>query len=223
MGVDLRCGIYAGSEEVLAEQPDVVIVATGGMPDTEWLEGAQYCETPWDILGATTTQTGDILVYDGTGRHDAPSTALHLAGQGATVRYVTPDDSLSQEVEYSTRAIYRKAFKEQNIAFTTEYRLISLRKNNRIIGTFRHELTGDILEIEADRFVVEQGTYPLDEVFTELRDLSKTMVSLISALCSKSERNQRETATAAFNYIVSAMPSQAGMCMPQSTTRCVFV
>lgn len=172
LNVDLRCGIYAGRDEILAETPDIVVIATGGLPDTEWLEGAEFCETPWDILGATTPQTGDILVYDGTGRHDAPSTALHLAGQGATIRYVTPDDSLSQEVEYSTRAVYRKSFKQHNITFTTEHRLISVRKSNRLTGTFRHELTGDILEMEADRFVVEQGTFPLDDVFSELRALS---------------------------------------------------
>ncbi len=39
--VDIRFNTYAEADDVLAEEPDLVIVATGGVPNTEFLaEGA---------------------------------------------------------------------------------------------------------------------------------------------------------------------------------------
>ena len=37
LGVEVRLNSYAEAEDVVALEPDVVIVATGGMPDTAWL------------------------------------------------------------------------------------------------------------------------------------------------------------------------------------------
>jgi NADPH-dependent 2,4-dienoyl-CoA reductase/sulfur reductase-like enzyme len=41
LGVDVRCNVYAGADDILAENPDAVIVATGGLPDTDWLPGGE--------------------------------------------------------------------------------------------------------------------------------------------------------------------------------------
>src|SRR5262249_48795254 len=41
LGVEVRLDTYAEAEQVLREQPDAVIVATGGLPNTEWLDGAK--------------------------------------------------------------------------------------------------------------------------------------------------------------------------------------
>lgn len=174
LGVDVRCGIYAGQDDVLAENPDTVIIATGGLPDLDWLEGAEHCETVWDVLAATTGATGDVLIYDGTGRHEGISTALHLAEQGASVHLVTIDDSLGQEIEYSSRAVYRKQFKQRGIRVTVDHHLIRVERgtSNQVTAIFRHELTGDLLEIVTPRLIVERGTLPLDEIFQALRETS---------------------------------------------------
>jgi len=174
LGVDVRCNVYAGPDDILAEAPDAVIVATGGLPDLEWLPGGEHCETIWDVLGATTPSSGEILFYDGTGRHEGISTALHLAEQGASVHLVTIDDSLGQEIEYSSRAIYRKQFCQHGIEVTVDHHLVRVERDasNRLKAVFKHELTGDMLELSAPRIVVERGTLPLDEVFHALRDRS---------------------------------------------------
>ena len=42
-GVELRTNVYAEAEDVLREGPDVVIVATGGVPNLDFLiEGAEH-------------------------------------------------------------------------------------------------------------------------------------------------------------------------------------
>lgn len=191
LGVDVRCGIYAGSDEVQAENPDTVVIATGGLPDLDWLPGGEHCETIWDVLAATTPATGDILLYDGTGRHEGISTALHLAEQGAALHLVTIDDSLGQEIEYSSRAVYRKQFKQRGIKVTVDHHLIRVeRAANQLTAIFKHELTGDLLELVTPRLIVERGTLPLDEVFQALRETSvnKGVTSLPALIDGKPQR-----------------------------------
>ena len=109
LGVAVRLDTYAGEADILAEQPDAVVVATGGLPDVEgWLKGAEYCTSTWDVLANPAEAKDDVLVFDGTGRHQAASTALHLAEQGRHVQFVTLDDNVGLEMEYSSRVVYRK-------------------------------------------------------------------------------------------------------------------
>jgi hypothetical protein len=51
-------------DDVLREQPDAVIIATGGLPDTEWLDGAEYCDTVWQVLEDPSRAKKDGLIYD---------------------------------------------------------------------------------------------------------------------------------------------------------------
>jgi 2,4-dienoyl-CoA reductase-like NADH-dependent reductase (Old Yellow Enzyme family) len=174
LGVDVRCNVLAEADDLLAEAPDVAIVATGGMPDTAWLEGKELCQTAWDVLSSTMPQHGDIILFDGTGRHEAASSALTLAGAGCQVRFVTPDDSLCQEVEYTTRAVYRKQFRAHGIEVNLDHQLVKVARTNAntLRATFRHELTGDLLDMTGSNVVVERGTTPLDTLFHELRSKS---------------------------------------------------
>ena len=51
-----RCGSTATPRRRTCwpSSPDAVIVATGGVPDTDWLAGAEHCTSVWDVLiGAT--------------------------------------------------------------------------------------------------------------------------------------------------------------------------
>lgn len=98
LGVAIRFNTYAEAETILAEEPDIVIIATGGIPDTEWLEGAELCDNVWDLLTGTVAGKQEVLIYDGTGRQAAPSCALQLAQQGKSVCIATPDEALNVEM-----------------------------------------------------------------------------------------------------------------------------
>lgn len=170
LNVDVRCDTYAEMSDVLAEAPDIVLIATGGMPDMDWLDGGEHCLSVWDVLSSTTVLSGDVIFYDGTGRHEAISTALHLAERGASVHFVTMDESLAQEVEYSSRAVYRKQFRQRGIRTVPDHALVKVTREggNGLMATFRHELTGDVLELSASTVVVERGTTPFDGLFHDL-------------------------------------------------------
>ncbi len=84
LGVEVRLNRYAEAADVLAEQPSAVIIATGGLPDTEWLDGAEHCTTVWDMLVDASQAKDDVLVYDGTG--PAPGGVLRAAPGGTRPR-----------------------------------------------------------------------------------------------------------------------------------------
>jgi 2,4-dienoyl-CoA reductase-like NADH-dependent reductase (Old Yellow Enzyme family) len=169
LGVDVRLNTYATAAEVRAERPDAVIVATGGLPDTEWLDGAEHTTTVWQVLSNPSEAKDDVLIYDGVGRHQAVSCALHLAEQGRGVQFVTLDDQIGQEMEYNSRTVYRKRFAKNRVRSTIDHALIRVRPaGNALVATFRHQLTGEEMELTAAQVIVEAGTLPVDEVFDEL-------------------------------------------------------
>jgi 2,4-dienoyl-CoA reductase-like NADH-dependent reductase (Old Yellow Enzyme family) len=170
LGVDVRTNTYAGPSDVLARSPDAVIVATGGVPDLSWIEGGELCSTVWDVLGGATNAKEDVIVFDGTGRHPAVSCALHLAELGRHVQFVTLDDNVGLEMEYSSRVVYRQRFSMRGVRTTTDHQLVGVRQSgNGLVATFRHELTGEPLQLQAAQVVVENGTVPVDDVFSGLR------------------------------------------------------
>jgi thioredoxin reductase len=170
LGVDVRLNAYASVDDVLAEAPDVVIIATGGLPDLDGLEGAAHCSSVWDVLTAGEAGRGDVLIYDGTGRHQAVSCALHLAEQGRDVQFVTIDDNIGLEMEYSARVVYRKRFSQNGVRSLIDHQLLGVQPHgNQLRARFRHELTGAVTELTASQVVVERGTVPVDEMFHALR------------------------------------------------------
>jgi len=171
LGADVRLNSYALADDVMRAQPDAVIVATGGMPDTGWLDGAEHCTTVWDLLSGAAAAKDEMIVYDGTGRHQAVSCALHLAEQGRAVQFVTLDDNIGVEMEYNARVVYRKRFAEHRVRTTIDHQLERVEPSgNGLLATFRHELTGAVMELRAPQVVIENGTAPVTETFDALRD-----------------------------------------------------
>jgi 2,4-dienoyl-CoA reductase-like NADH-dependent reductase (Old Yellow Enzyme family) len=170
LGVDVRLDTYATEDDILRERPDAVIVATGGLPNTEWLDGAEHCTTTWELLENPGESKDDVLVYDGMGRHQAVSCALHLAEHGRAVQFVTLDDMIGAEMEYSARVVYRKRFAQNGITSVIDHALIRVRpEGNRLTATFRHELTGETMDLTASQVVIENGTLPMCEAYDALR------------------------------------------------------
>jgi 2,4-dienoyl-CoA reductase-like NADH-dependent reductase (Old Yellow Enzyme family) len=170
LGVDVRMNIFAEPDEVLALDPDVVIIATGGVPDLDWLDGHEHVTDPWDTLvgpgAGDVTSAGDVIVYDGTGRHTGPSAAERLTMAGRTVRYMAIDDALTPELAYGERFSWKKRFYELDIPCHFDRQLLRVaRTGNRLVATFENLVTMEISEEESDQIVVEHGTRPADGIF----------------------------------------------------------
>jgi 2,4-dienoyl-CoA reductase-like NADH-dependent reductase (Old Yellow Enzyme family) len=170
LAVDVRLGIYAEAGDILAEKPDAVIVATGGIPDFSWLKGHELCGNVWDVLGSSIKLEDKIIVYDGIGRQQALSCALHLAERGHQVAFFTPDDNAGIEMPYSDRVIFRKRLAQHDVPIRTDQELVEVRRSGGgLLACFRHALTARMTEHETPQVIVEHGTMPVCDMFDKLR------------------------------------------------------
>ena len=145
---------------------DVVIVATGGVPDLNWIEGAEHCTSVLDILSGAASVGEDSIVYDGTGRHAALTAAEAIRQAGGEVAFFGLDGHLAMEMSYAEQVIWRRRTYELGIVLRLDRRLERVeREGNRLRVTFRNELTDEAEEHETGRIVVEHGTRPADALF----------------------------------------------------------
>ena len=173
LGVEVRCNHYVEPEAVGEDGADVVIVATGGVPDLGWLDGAAHCASVWDLLSGAVRPGEDVIVYDGTGRHAALTAAEKIRLAGSNVAFFGLDGHLAMEMAYSEQVVWRRRTHVLGIEPRLDRRLVRVeRDGNRLRATFRNELTDAVETHEADQLVVEHGTLPADDLFRGLRDRS---------------------------------------------------
>jgi 2,4-dienoyl-CoA reductase-like NADH-dependent reductase (Old Yellow Enzyme family) len=170
LGVALHTNAYMDDSDIAALEPDVVILATGGTPQVDLHRGADLCLTCWDVLSGQAALAGEVLVYDGTGRHPGPLAAERAAGKGASVSYVSIDSQLAEEQTYAERVRWKKQFLRLGITPVFETRLLAVeRVGNRLQATVVNEISRERSHLLVDHVVVEQGSIPADEVYGELR------------------------------------------------------
>jgi 2,4-dienoyl-CoA reductase (NADPH2) len=100
LGIDVRTGVYATPEMVLAEKPDAVVVATGSVPDRHAIPGADGAAVAdvTDILSGEIKPGKRVLVVDRLGFHEATSVAEYLGEQGCEVEVITPTLYVGQDL-----------------------------------------------------------------------------------------------------------------------------
>src|SRR5918995_1062410 len=118
LGVELRLGVEATEAAILAESPDVVIVATGGLPSKGHAKGAEHAVTTWDVLTGAVEPTGSVLLYDEMGQHNAASTAEVLAKRGCLVEMVTHDRMAAEEVGTTNQPIHLRELYKLGVVMT---------------------------------------------------------------------------------------------------------
>jgi len=152
LGVDMRFNTFAEAEDVLAENPDIVIVATGGMPNTEFLEaGEDLATTGWDILTGQVTPAADVILFDDIGQHQALSVAEAVAKAGSNLEIVTPDRAIGQETGGLNYPAYYKVFYEKGVKTTLNLRLTSIaRVGDAVAGRNIHTAIYDSLRLCKD-------------------------------------------------------------------------
>lgn len=173
LGVAIHTNSYMEGPDIEALDPDVVILATGGLPQIDLAEGADLCISTWDVLTGQVPIAGDVLVYDGTGRHPAPLAAERAREAGAEVSYVAIDATIAEELTYAERLRWKKRFLKLGVQPLGEHRLLAVsRNNNRLQATLVNEISLERVTVEADQVIVEQGSVPMDEVYKEARKRS---------------------------------------------------
>ena len=173
LGVDMRTGVYAEADDIAAAAPDVVVIASGGVPDTETVEGGELAVSTWDILSGSVPIGDTVLVFDDNGQHPGPSCADFLADQGSRVELVTPDRMAAAEMGGLNWTVYLEHFYAKGVKLTADTRLQRIAADgNRLVVTLRNGYSDAQETRTVDQVVVEHGTAPADELFHELRGRS---------------------------------------------------
>lgn len=176
LGVEIRCDRYAEAEEVLALAPDVVVVATGGIPQPPPLSsGADLTVSSWDVIAGAVTPGERVLVYDDHGGHQGMTAAEMLARAGATVELVSPERFFAPDMGGMNHVPYMRAFHEHGVRVTINTRLGAVhRVGNGLVAELRSDFASAWRdEREVDQVVVEHGTLPADDLYQALKPVSR--------------------------------------------------
>jgi 2,4-dienoyl-CoA reductase-like NADH-dependent reductase (Old Yellow Enzyme family) len=173
LGAQVRLNTYADIDDINDENPDVVIVATGGVPNLDWIEGSENCTSAWDILTGQTPLCDNIIVYDGTGRYAAPACVEYASNAEKRVSLVCLDGQFGMELTYPERVTWKQKLYRQRVPQQLDLRQVSVTKSgNEVSARFINELTAESIIMKGQQVVVECGVLPADELYLGLRDQS---------------------------------------------------
>ena len=170
LGVSLRLNTYAEAADVRALDPDVVLIATGGLPNVELVLGSEHVSSTWDVLTGQVRTDGAVLLFDDHGQHQGTSSAEFLSRHASQVELVTPDRSVMHELGNSNFAVHLENLYRAGVVLTPDHRLTEVSPSgNRLMAVLRNEYTGALVERLVDHVVVEHGTLPMDALYTTLK------------------------------------------------------
>jgi 2,4-dienoyl-CoA reductase-like NADH-dependent reductase (Old Yellow Enzyme family) len=180
LGVGFRFNSYAEAADVLAEAPDIVVVATGGLPNTGWLEeGEELAVTSWDILSGDAKPGQRVLLFDDNGGHPGMQAAEMIAEAGSELELVSPERFFAPEMGGLNHVPYARCFAERGVRITINTRLVGIRRSgNGLLAILGSDYADRLEERLVDQVVIEHGTLPLDELYFELKPLSKNLGAL---------------------------------------------
>ncbi len=172
LGVRLRLNTYLDADEVAAHGAEVVVVATGSLPDGDarqrWLPGvgrlpgmdAGGVWSPEDVM-ARAARLGDaVIVYDEGGNWRGAGTAWHLAEAGHQVIVVTPDAFVGKEIaRTSADGPLRGRLARAGAQFFTEHVIVRWHGNG---ATLRSLLTGAEQVVAASGLVMATTNVAFD-------------------------------------------------------------
>jgi len=176
LGVEIRYDVWAEKDDVLALSPDVVVVATGGLPQNPPLEvGGDLVTSSWDIVSGSVKPAENVLLYDDNGGHQGMTAAEMIANAGSKLELLSPERFFAPEMGGMNHVPYMRVFHEKGVTVTINTRLHSVRREgNQLVAVLSSDFAeGWRGERRVDQVVVEHGTLPLDDLYLSLKPLSK--------------------------------------------------
>ncbi|WP_417618442.1 FAD-dependent oxidoreductase [Parasphingorhabdus sp.] len=179
-GVDVRLSSYVDQDEILAENPDAVIVATGSMPRMDGIQNSNPGEPIKGIDAPHVLSSTDLLtegrnwrgssavVLDDLGHYEAAGVADLLVREGADVTFVTPFASFAPKVENALMTepvLERMAKAEGSFTLLTRHRIRHIGEEDvEIAPTF----DGPSFNVSGKTVVLVTPNAPLRELYEQL-------------------------------------------------------
>lgn len=175
--VAFKFNTLAEAADISALNPNVVIIATGGLPHTQVLtSGNDLVVSAWDILSGDVKPGTNVLLYDDAGDHTAMQAAEVIAASGAKLEIMTPDRSFAPDVMGMNLVPYMRSLQKLDTTFTVTYRLEDVvREGNQLRCIVGSDYGGVRKKRMVDQVVVNHGTRPIDQLYFELKPKSRNL------------------------------------------------
>ncbi|HEV7213422.1 MAG TPA: mycofactocin system FadH/OYE family oxidoreductase 2 [Blastococcus sp.] len=169
-GVDVRTSVSADLELVLAERPDVVVLATGARPQRPaWAAGERVVDVR-DVLAGRAAPAGAVLVVDELGTAAATSVAELLGSRGCAVEVTTPAMVVGQDLGVTLdRGRWQRRAAELGIGQSTDRLVHAVAAGERLTVELVEHPTGVLETREVDWVVVATHPRPDDALWHELQ------------------------------------------------------
>ena len=169
LAVPCRLRVEATADSVLAESPDVVIIATGSHPHVPPLPGldGKHVVTDRDVLLDRAEVGERVLLVDDVHTQQGLSTAEHLLDQGRKVEVITRTFYAGQDVGVTSIApLYARLF-TKGVTFTPHSELVAVEGSAVLVS---NPLTRAQRRIEGvDTVVLAMGSRSTDALYRALK------------------------------------------------------
>lgn len=194
LGVDVRLMTPVDADDVLAEEPDAVIVATGSEPRMDGVQLSHPGEPATGMDRANVHSSIDVftqpnlalgsraVVVDDVGHYEGIATAEYLLSRGTAVVFVTRHNSLAPLMEPAlmvTPALERMAGKDFELL--TRTRLLAVGEK---LGSVRLQSVhgGEAFELAADSVIFISHNRPVSDLVEALADFAGQVTAVGGAL-----------------------------------------
>ncbi len=171
LDIDLRLGVEADAETVLAEKPDAVVVATGSLPKSKPFPGEydfpQVVNTQ-QVLNGEVDPGPKVLLIDLEGHHQGTGTAELLAERGKEVHMLTPALFPGAALgPLQDLYLARQRLAKKGVTCTPDIAVLEIQ------GTLAKGLnvySNEMIDFEGyDTVVLCAGNDPLDQLYFQLK------------------------------------------------------
>ena len=176
--VEIRLNTYMDADEIIAEQVDKIILATGSLPrDTGFQKAIPNLDelpglvngnvhSPEEIMSRQVRPGKRVIVLDEGGNWKGCGTAWKLAEDGHQVTIVTPDAFVGQELQRTAADFpLRKNLTALGVEFITESGILNWTGSGALVVSF---LSGREKMVEADTLVISTANMAFDDLAREL-------------------------------------------------------
>ena len=179
-GVKFKFDTFATKELLLRENPDVIIIASGGIPNTSFLDkGNEFASSSWDIISGTISIEDDVILYDDNGAYPGLQAAEAIVNNGSKLEIITSERFFSPEIGGLNHVAFAKKFIENDVLITINKRIKSINKDgNRLLAEIGSDYSNKTEYKKTSQVVIEHGVVPNSELYFELKKGSINLGSI---------------------------------------------
>ena len=185
LAVDVRLQTTADVAMIVAEKPDIIIIATGGhnnlSENAKWRAEEGFAIDAWRVLNGEVELKKNVLVFDGISSTAGVGVADYIAQRGALVELATPEPMIADDSGGTSFPIFYRSLCQHNVIFSPNFMLEEIyQEGEHMIAVLKNEYSQQIEEREVEQIVIENSIKPNDELYFALQDgaSNKGMVNL---------------------------------------------